>query len=397
MTEQPRVCILGGGFGGLYTALALERLPWDGTEKPLVTLVDQRDRFIFLPMLYEMVTGELQTWEIAPPYEELLAPTDIRFLQKSVSTIDVDANVVNLGDGSSIAYDYLVLAMGGETPLDTVPGAKDYAIPFHDVSHAYRLQEKLRQLEQSDRDKIRVAIAGGGYSGVELACKLADRLGERGRIRIIDRGSDILTNSTDFNREAAKRALDDRGVWLDFDTEVTEVGAETISLKYEDQVDTIPAELVLWTVGTRVASAIQALTLPKTDGDRLEVTATLQVTDHPHLFALGDLAACIDASGERVPTTAQSAVQAADYVAWNIWALTTGKRPLLEFKYQHLGEMMTLGVDEATLTGLGLTLDGSIAHVARRLAYLYRMPTLDHQIKVGLNWMTQPLRDWLTP
>ncbi|MGK7887815.1 MAG: NAD(P)/FAD-dependent oxidoreductase, partial [Leptolyngbyaceae cyanobacterium] len=110
-----------------------------------------------------------------------------------------------------------------------------------------------------------------------------------------------------------------------------------------------------------------------------------------------------DATGQRVPTTAQSTFQQAQFAAWNIWA-TVGneqghsgaKRPLLPFRYQHLGEMMALGLDNATLTGLGITLDGPLAHIARRLAYLYRMPTLDHQVKVGLNWITRPVRDLLS-
>ena len=83
-----------------------------------------------------------------------------------------------------------------------------------------------------------------------------------------------------------------------------------------------------------------------------------------HIFALGDLADGKDADGNRVPTTAQAALQQADYTAWNIWASLTG-RPALPFRYQHLGEMMTLGNDTATLTGLGVNLDGTAAHIVR--------------------------------
>ena len=86
--SNQRVVILGGGFGGLYTALALSKLPWDKTAKPDITLVDQRDRFLFAPLLYELVTDELQTWEIAPPYSELLAGTGIKFQRGDVASID---------------------------------------------------------------------------------------------------------------------------------------------------------------------------------------------------------------------------------------------------------------------------------------------------------------------
>ena len=110
---------------------------------------------------------------------------------------------------------------------------------------------------------------------------------------------------------------------------------------------------------------------------------------------MGDLADCKDASGQQVPNTAQAALQQADYAGWNLWA-SLSDRPPLPFRYQHLGEMMTLGVENATLTGLGLRLEGPLAHVARRLTYLYRMPTVNHQIRVGLNWIQQPIRDLLS-
>ena len=389
--------ILGGGFGGLYTALALGKLNWENGQ-PDIVLVDQRDRFVFAPLLYELVTGELQTWEVAPPYEELLANTGIRFRQSGVEQVNLDADSgtqqVTLTDGEQISCDRLVLALGGETPMDMAPGVAEHAIPFRSLEDAYRLKEKLRQVEASNPDKIRVAIVGGGYSGVEVACKVAERLGDKGRVRIIELANEILQTSPDFNQEAAKAALSEKDIWVDYETTVTEVTANSIALKYKEKIDTIPVDIVLWTVGSKVSPALDALDLPRNHKRQFSIEPTLQVQDHPHIFALGDLADGLDAEGHKVPTTAQSALQQADYAAWNIWASLTG-RPLLPFRYQHLGEMMTLGADNATLTGLGIKLDGSLAHVARRLTYLYRMPTLDHQIRVGLNWITQPIQDLL--
>jgi len=396
MTQQlPRICILGGGFGGLYSALRLSQLPWEKPQRPEIILVDRDDRFLFSPLLYELLTGELQTWEIAPPYEELLVNTGVRFTQAAVAGINIDEKRVHLQNGPEFAYDRLVLALGGETPLDMALGAAEYAIPFRTITDAYRLEEKLRILEESNADKIRVAIVGAGYSGVELACKLAERLGERGRLRLIELSDMILRTSTDFNRDAAHKALDDRGVWIDLETKVESIGPDTISLLYKGQVDTIPVDIVLWTVGTKVAAVVNSLPLKQSKGGRLTTTPTLQVLDHPEIFALGDLADCHDAEGQLVPSTAQAAFQQADYTGWNIWASLTG-RPLLPFRYQQLGEMMTLGIDNATFTGVGVKLDGPLAYLMRRLAYLYRMPTLEHKLKVGLNWMARPLLDLLS-
>ncbi|NJO40493.1 MAG: NAD(P)/FAD-dependent oxidoreductase [Cyanobacteria bacterium CRU_2_1] len=396
MTHQPaRICILGGGFGGLYTALHLSQLPWNPLVKPDIVLVDQRDRFVFSPLLYELLTGELETWEIAPPFTELLANTTIRFQQAEVAAIDLSAKRVQLKDAPELLYDYLVLAMGGETPMDLVPGASEYAIPFRTIADAYRLEERLRVLENSDTEKIRVAIVGAGYSGVELACKLAERLGDRGRLRLVEVSDQILRTSPEFNRESANKALHDRDVWIDLETKVMSIEEEKIALEYKGKVDTIPVDIVLWTVGTKVVDVVRDLPLKHNQREQIVVTPTLQAIDHPEVFALGDLAECHDADGQKIPGTAQAAFQQAEYASWNIWATLTD-RPLLPFRYSSYGEMMTLGTDNATLTGLGIKLDGTFAHIARRLVYLYRMPTLDHQIKVGLNWIAQPVRELLS-
>jgi demethylphylloquinone reductase len=390
-----RICILGGGFGGLYTALRLSQLPW--TEKPEITLVDQCDRFVFLPLLYEVVTGDLQSWEVAPYYSELLAGTGIRYIQAHVESINLPGRSVQVmqnGQVEHLAYDRLVLAMGGESVIGRVPGAADYALPFRTLNDAMRLSDRLRELESGTADRIRIAVIGAGYSGVELACNLAEKLGDRARIRIVELGDRILRMSPEFNRKAAEKALDDRKIWVDLKTQISSITPDEITLQYPDKSEALPVDLVLWTVGTKISDVVQALALNKNDRGQVRTLGTLQVEDYPEVYALGDLADCPEADGQVVPTTAQAAFQQADYAGWNIWASLTN-RPLLAFRYQHLGEMMTLGSDDATLAGLGLQLKGTPAYLARRMIYLMRMPTFEHQVKVGLNWITKPAADFL--
>ncbi len=390
MTSVPRICILGGGFGGLYTALRLHQLAWEHGNEPEITLIDRQPNFLFTPLLYELVTGELHTWEIAPPYGELLKGTGIRFVQGSVDKVDRSNKHVILQDETAIAYDRLVLALGCETPSESVPGVAEHAIAFRNLQDAQKLDAKLRLLEESSPERIRVAIVGAGYSGVELACKLADRLKDRGRIRLIQSRDTILPNAPEFNRNAALKALEQRGVWVDLETTVAEVTASSIGLIYKGQTDVIPAEIVMWTVGNQVSPAINGFELPLNEQGKISISAMLQVKDNPDIFALGDAAAIIDPEGKSIPTNAQVAFQQSDFVAWNIWSSLTD-RPLLPFNYTNLGEMMTLGSDNAVLSGLGIQLDGPLAYLARRLTYLYRLPTLEHQLKVGFNWLTQPL------
>ncbi len=387
-----KIVILGGGFGGLYTALRLKELPW--TTQPEITLVEKNDRFVFSPLLYELITEEMQSWEVAPYYSDLLANSPIRFIQDTVASVDDEQQEVVLENNGSLKYDRLVVALGGKTPTDMVEGAKEYALPFRSLDHAYTLKEKLRSLENSDQESIRVAIVGGGYSGVELALKIADRLGDKGRIRIIDRNSDILSDSPSFNQEKAKKALADREIWSDLETDVVNITANEISLDYKGQIDTIPTDIVLWTVGTSPTTIENNLPFPKNDRGQIQVNSKLQIENHPHVFALGDLILSQDQDGNQLPATAQVAFQQSDYCGWNLWA-TIEEKPLLDFKYQPLGEMLALGDNDATLSGLGVSIDGGLAYFARRLVYLYRLPTVEHQMAVALNWITNPISSFL--
>ncbi len=396
-----RICILGGGFGGLYTALELTRQPWP--EPPQITLVDRQERFVFAPLLYELLTGELEDWEVAPRFQDLLPSELVQFRRGSVQSIDLKARRVLLAEGQSLEYDALVLALGGETPLQGVPGAAELAFPFRTLADVQRLRAHLQTLEARDpAQPVRLAIAGAGASGVELACKLADRLGSRGRICLVELGSQILPGFTPSSREAAQAALAQRRVQVELQTKVLGIEAVgengTPPFRWQRQrltTQEVAAELVdavLWTVGTRPAAVIADLDLPKSERGRLQVLPTLQTPTFPEIFALGDAAAVVDAEGRPVPATAQAAFQQAGYCAWNLWALLTQERPLLPFRYFSLGEMLSLGVDTAVVSTLaGLTLSGPLGYLARRAVYLVRLPTLEHQLKVGWNWITRPL------
>ena len=386
-----RICILGGGFGGLYTALNLSRLPW--AVVPEIILVDKSDRFLFTPFLYELVTSELQEWEVAPTFAELLVDTGIQFIQGLVTNIDFEAKQVevNMGQRDVLEYDCLVLAIGAETPLDLVDGASEYAIPFRKLNDFHRLNSKLKLLEASNRDKIRVCIAGGGSSGVELACKIADRLKDRGRVRLVDRNDKILVNSTADNRTIAELALSQRGVWIDFNTNVSQITDREVTLEYAQGSDTLPVDIVLWTVGSTFTKMLKNLPIKHNLRGAIATESTLQVESYPAVFAIGDLAGCLDSNGTLLPATAQVAFQQSQYCAWNIWA-SLNQKPLLAFNYIPYGEFISLGINGATASIFGkFSVDGLPAHFIRRFAYLLRMPTFQHQWKIGTHWLAKPL------
>ncbi|MTJ07678.1 NAD(P)/FAD-dependent oxidoreductase [Anabaena sp. UHCC 0204] len=392
ITDFPvRICILGGGFGGLYTALELSKINQLRQPDYEITLVEKRDHFLFTPLLYEVVTGELRNGEIAPTYKKLLADSEVKFCQAEIQGVDLENNSVKLQNGDIINYDYLVLAVGKETRLDIVPGAAEYAQTFRSLEDAEYLKEKLRVLEASDIPVIRIAIAGAGPNGVEIACKLADKLKKRGEIRLIDRSDEILKTFPPGCRTASYRALLKLGVQINLRTNIEAIKSDQIILNYEGKTQQFHTDLVLWTGGNKSIQWIKELNCQHNQQGQLIATPTLQLAGYPHIFVLGDLAEIRDIKGNESPTTAQAAFQQAPCTARNIWAKITGQK-LKSFSYLYLGEMLTLGIKNAVIYSFGITLDGNLARIIRRGVYIQRLPTLKHKLQVAKRWIFGRMR-----
>jgi NADH:ubiquinone reductase (non-electrogenic) len=148
------ICVLGGGFSGLYTALYLSKHPQVKSGQWKITLVERNDNFLFTPLLYELITGELQRWEIAPTYQKLLAGTSINFCQHIVKKIDLDHRQVKLDNDNILSYDYLVLGLGTQNRWADIPGLKTHALTFRTLEDVEKLQAKIHYLETLDRKCI---------------------------------------------------------------------------------------------------------------------------------------------------------------------------------------------------------------------------------------------------
>ena len=475
-TDGPRVCILGGGFGGLYTAVKLENLFWPRGTKPRVTLVDQAERFTFKPLLYELLTGAATADEVSPSYSQLLAPYPVQFVQGRVAAVQPQAQTADggseaggtvvLDSGESLPYDWLVLALGAETNTFGIPGVKEYALAFSTFQDAEKLKSKLDALAASPASSPEVVVVGGGYAGVELAAAVAENLKGTGRIQLVTSTPDILDVAPEGQRDAARRALEDEGVSILTSAAVTDVrlaaatprsqddstAKRLVYVKDEDgQTEILEADVVVWAAGQAPVPRMDAPRLkfpfPCDGRGATQTDSTLKVLRNRRVFALGDVAVATHAepsspsssplspsptyenstptpSTQQLPATAQVAFQQADYVAWNIWA-SINNRPLLRFSYQHLGEMMSLGPSKGavslpipvppplsaaaqsgplgellrvagvkvstTYAGAsdGVTVEGPLAALIRRAAYLYRQPTDRQRAKVAASWLGQ--------
>ncbi|TVQ46368.1 MAG: NAD(P)/FAD-dependent oxidoreductase [Gloeocapsa sp. DLM2.Bin57] len=377
MLDKPiEVLILGGGFGGLYTAIKLSKSALVKQQKCKITLVEQKERFLFTPLLYELLTAELQPWEIAPSYQKLLTSTPINFCQQRVNSIDLAQRRVTLANQQSLSYDYLVLALGSENRRATVTGSES-VLYFRTLADAELLNERLKLLEYTEKRFIRVGVVGGGANGVELACKLAARLGDRADIYLLEKGTQLLKHFSRGVQTAANRAIMKRKITVIYDSQIREITPEKIILTNQ----TIPIDLVIWTVGTQPLSWLTNLDCQQTPQGKLLTTSTLQLLNYPEVFTLGDI---LEIPHQIIPQTAQAAYQAANCVAVNLQAQILGK-PLKTFRYLHLGDMLTLGKKAAVISCYGFNLEGFIADKIRRLVYIQRLPTQRHRYQVLSN------------
>ena len=379
---QPHVCIVGGGFGGLYCALALQRYQRRSAPTFRITLVEPRERFLFTPLLYEVLTDELKPWEIAPSYRELLRPYAIHHCQDWVEQIDVHHQHITLRRGEPLSYDYLVVATGSRLKPPVTEGSH-HALPFTTLEDTWALEKRLAELEPTatEDQPIHIVVTGAGPSGVELACKLADRLGRRGHITVLDRRAVILRSHSLAIQRVASKAMAKRGIEVFTDVALEAVKADQVIYHHADRTHHCPADIVVWTVGT-IPQPWLGVEIPKQSPlAQCLVKPTLQLLDYENVFVLGDIAEMPGPKKSRAPMTAQAAYQAAPIVAHNLWA-SVHRRPLRPFHYHHLGNMLTLGKGEAVVHGFGICLTGRVGAIARRWGYWLRLPTFHHRWQV---------------
>jgi NADH dehydrogenase FAD-containing subunit len=401
--------IVGGGFVGLFTALHLRHRNY----KDPVILIDSQARFVFKPLLYEYLTGEMQEEQVTPTYTELLQGSNVSFVQDSVTQIDLNQRQVVLLSGAHYSYQYLVLAVGSIQGYFGTDGAQEHAFPFRTQTDALRLkhhlQDCLGQASQTgDRNQrqtlLTFAIVGAGPSGVELAATLADLLpgwyGQRGgniqdiRIVLINHSENILEGdiNTDL-RDIALEALKEKKISVEL---MLGVGVESVEpnqlhYKTKDRTHEISQSLMsattIWTAGTAPNPLIAALLLPKNclnKQGQILVTPTLQIPSFPEVFAAGD---CVTVQSQFFPPIAQVAYQQGAGIADNLVALSQQKLPK-PVPVSLRGTLMKLGIGNGIANLFNkVQIKGKTGDLIRNATYLEMLPSPIHNFKAVTEWL----------
>jgi NADH dehydrogenase len=387
------VVVLGAGFAGLR---AVHRL---GKAQVPALWVDAHNYHCFLPLLYQVATAGLEPQAIAYPARAVLRRyPSIDFRMTRIVAGDPAAHTLDTESGERIAYDHLIVAIGGAAEDFGIPGARQYTHHLYDLEDARLLRNHvLRTMERAvlaDDPATRAAcltfvIVGAGATGVEMAGALAEFRSHvvprdyRGidpasvRLVVVEAGPDVLAPYPPKLRARARRDLERFGIELKTGTKVERITAEQVELSGGERLTT---HTVIWAAGIRAASATEFLGLPVGRSGRITVEPTLRVPDHPTIFAAGDVA--LVQGDERLPQVAQNAIQQGRLAADNVLRSLRGET-LVPYRYKDKGSLATIGRSRAVARIWRLELQGLIAwwvwvvvHIAMLIGFRNRLVVL---------------------
>ena len=393
---MPRVVIVGGGFGGLTAAKALKHAPVD------VTLLDRHNHHLFQPLLYQVATATLSPGDIASPIRWILRrQRNARVLLADVRAIDTAVKRVALEDGSTIDYDYLILATGTS---HTYFGHDEWAADapgLKTLEDALAIRRRiLVAFEEAEREKdparqrtlLTFVLVGGGPTGVELAGTLAEiarqthdefhNIDTRStRIVLVEAGPTILQAFAPKLRDAARASLTRLRVDVRENTRVTAVDSHGVDFDGER----LDAGTVIWTAGVAASPVTKTLGAPLDRAGRVVVQPDLSIPDHPDAFVVGDAASMKDAAGHPLPGVAQVAIQGGAHAAQTIMQRMAGK-PSTPFVYADRGSMAIIGRGSAICDIRGLRFSGPIAWLAWLFLHIFELIGFRNRIVVMVEW-----------
>jgi NADH dehydrogenase len=393
-TARPalQIVIAGGGFGGVRLARLLARNGprADASGRPVqITLIDRHDAFTYTPLLYEVAAGKVAPIHATTPYRDLLWDGSVAIRRAEITGFDLERSIVQTMSGD-LPYERLVLSLGAASTLprgSDGSGLAARALPFMNVQDAEaihaRLSARFRMAAATD-GSVTIVVAGGGPKGVELIFDLADyaerRLApavgiprEQVRLALVDGDRRLMNDLPPAFDRAARAAMRERGIRLIQGRFV--VGADDTHVLLDDG-RTIAARTLIWTAGITAHPLIRALGLPLVEG-ALRVTESLQLPDHPAVYAAGDCVWMDSGTGSRRPATASLAQHHGRFLAHALAADLAGL-PLPAFRAAPRGQIIKLG-DGNAIAQLGSgphapTFTGRAAHAFRSGFDLLEVP-----------------------
>jgi NADH dehydrogenase len=395
--NTPHVVILGAGFGGLHAARQLANAPLR------ITLIDRQNYHLFQPLLYQVAIARLLPSEIAYPLRTIYRrQKNLSFQMGEVTDINFEQRYVKL-DGSVIAYEYLIIALGAETNFFGMASVQELGFQLKDIPSAIQTRNHLlKMFEQASREAdpekrramLTFVVVGGGPTGVETAGALAELISQvmvkdyphldlkEARVILLEAHDHLISAYPHDLRHATYDLLHRKQVDILLKATLQDYDGERVLLRDGRQ---IPAYTLIWTAGVKAAEVLESLQVERASAGRVRVEPTLQLPAHPEVFAIGDAAYLTDEHGQPLPMLSTVAIQQGKHAAYNIKRLLIRAEPK-SFHYKDPGLLATIGHNAAVARIWGISFSGFIAWVIWVFLHIYRLIGFRNRILVFLNW-----------
>lgn len=379
--RKPKIVILGAGYGGLMTATRLQKAV--GTNEADIVLINKNDYHYETTWLHEASAGTLHHDRVRYDISGVIDRNKVEFIQGTAVEIKKEEKKVLLENGE-VEYDYLVVALGGESETFGIKGLKEYAFSIVNVNAARQIREHIElqfatyHTEEEKKDeRLTIVVGGAGFTGIEFLGELGNRIPElcheydidihKVKIICVEAAPMVLPGFDPDLVEYAVAHLEKKGVEFRIGTAIKEATPEGIIVaKGEEEPEEIKAGTVVWAAGIRGNGIIEKSGIEAMRG-RVKVNLDLRVPEHENIFVIGDCSLMINEEINRpYPPTAQIAMQQGETCAKNIAALIHNK-PLENFKPDIKGTVCSLGENDAIGVVFGKKLVGKKASFMKKV------------------------------
>ena len=395
--KLPHVVIVGAGFGGLEAAQKLAKT------LVRITLIDRQNYHLFQPLLYQVAIAGLVPSQIAYPLRTIFRrQKNLTFQMGEVTAVDLDAHFIKM-NGSVIAYDYLILAVGGQTNFYSMKSVEQNGFQLKDIQSAVATRNHLLGMfEKASREAdiakrralLTFVIVGGGPTGVETAGALAELIRHvltkdyphmdlnDVRVLLLEAADHLMGSYPDELRKAAFDLLSGKNVEILLNASLTDYNGTRITLGDGRQIET---RTLLWTAGVRAADLAGRLGVRQAASGQVLTEETLQLPGHPEVFVIGDAANSVQGNGQPLPMLATVAQQQAKAAVVNLQRMLKGQKPGA-FHYKDPGLLATIGRNAAVARIGGLSFSGFVAWVIWVVLHIYRLIGFRNRLVVMINW-----------